>query len=92
VDVIRLSRASYRKMVQNLVWAAGYNAVAIPLAAGTLAWAGVTLAPAVGAILMSLSTIVVAANAQLLRRLRLGGREPAPGHDTVGVPEPAATR
>jgi Cu2+-exporting ATPase len=92
VDVIRLSRASYRKMVQNLVWAAGYNVVAIPLAAGTLAWAGVTLAPAVGAILMSLSTIVVAANAQLLRRLRLGGREPASGHDTLGVPEPTATR
>jgi P-type Cu2+ transporter len=72
IDVIRLSRASYRKMVQNLVWAAGYNVVAIPVAAGALAWAGITLAPAVGAILMSLSTIVVALNAQLLRRLRLG--------------------
>jgi P-type Cu2+ transporter len=72
LDVIRLSRAAYRKMVQNLVWAAGYNVVAIPLAAGVLAWAGVSLAPAVGAILMSLSTIVVALNAQLLRRLRLG--------------------
>jgi P-type Cu2+ transporter len=72
LDVIRLSRASYRKMVQNLVWAAGYNVVAIPVAAGVLAWAGITLAPAVGAILMSLSTIVVALNAQLLRRLRLG--------------------
>ena len=72
IDVIRLSRASYRKMVQNLAWAAGYNVVAIPVAAGVLAWAGVTLAPAVGAILMSLSTIVVALNAQLLRRLRLG--------------------
>ena len=72
LDVIRLSRASYRKMVQNLVWAAGYNIVAIPLAAGVLAWAGITLAPAVGAVLMSLSTIVVALNAQLLRRLRLG--------------------
>jgi Cu2+-exporting ATPase len=71
LDVIRLSRASYRKMVQNLVWAAGYNVVAIPVAAGVLAWAGITLAPAVGAILMSLSTIVVALNAQLLRRLRL---------------------
>ncbi len=66
--VIRLSRASYRKMVQNLVWAAGYNVVSIPLAAGVLAWAGVMLSPAVGAILMSLSTIVVALNAQLLRR------------------------
>ncbi len=69
--VIRLSRASYRKMVENLAWAAGYNIVAIPLAAGALAWAGVTLSPAVGAILMSLSTIVVALNAQLLRRVRL---------------------
>ncbi len=69
--VIRLSRATYRKMVQNLVWAAGYNIVAIPLAAGALAWAGVTLSPAVGAILMSLSTIIVALNAQLLRRVRL---------------------
>jgi len=69
--VIRLSRASYRKMVQNLVWAAGYNVVAIPLAAGALSWAGVSLSPAVGAILMSLSTIVVALNAQLLRRLEL---------------------
>jgi Cu2+-exporting ATPase len=69
--VIRLSRASYRKMIQNLAWAAGYNIVAIPLAAGAFAWAGVTLSPAVGAILMSLSTIVVALNAQLLRRVRL---------------------
>jgi Cu2+-exporting ATPase len=71
-DVVRLSQASYRKMVQNLVWATGYNAVAIPLAAGVLAGVGVTLAPAVGAVLMSVSTIVVALNAQLLRRLRLG--------------------
>ena len=69
--VIRLSRATYRKMVQNLAWAAGYNIVAIPLAAGAFAWAGVTLSPAVGAILMSLSTIVVALNAQLLRRVQL---------------------
>ncbi|MFD2767127.1 heavy metal translocating P-type ATPase [Micromonospora eburnea] len=69
--VIRLSRASYRKMVQNLAWAAGYNVVAIPLAAGALAWAGVALSPAVGAVLMSASTIVVALNAQLLRRVRL---------------------
>jgi P-type Cu2+ transporter len=72
LDVIQLSKASYRKMVQNLVWAAGYNVVAIPVAAGVLAWAGITLAPAVGAVLMSLSTIVVALNAQFLRRLRLG--------------------
>ncbi|MFG1846507.1 heavy metal translocating P-type ATPase [Micromonospora carbonacea] len=69
--VARLSRASYRKMVQNLAWAAGYNVVALPLAAGVLAWAGVALSPAVGAILMSASTIVVALNAQLLRRVRL---------------------
>ncbi|GAA2574808.1 heavy metal translocating P-type ATPase [Dactylosporangium fulvum] len=69
--VIRLSRAGYRKMVQNLAWAAGYNVVALPLAAGVLAWAGVTLSPAVGAVLMSASTIVVALNAQLLRRVRL---------------------
>jgi Cu2+-exporting ATPase len=81
VDVIRLSRASYRKMIQNLAWAAGYNVFAIPAAAGVFAWAGVTLAPAVGALLMSVSTIVVALNAQLLRRLRVGRepvREPAP--------------
>jgi Cu2+-exporting ATPase len=61
-------------MVQNLVWAAGYNVVAIPLAAGALAWAGVMLSPAVGAILMSLSTIVVALNAQLLRRVDIRPR------------------
>ncbi|MGH2826002.1 MAG: copper-translocating P-type ATPase [Actinomycetota bacterium] len=72
IDVIRLSRASYRKMVQNLVWATGYNLFAIPLAAGVLAWAGVSLAPAAAAVLMSVSTIVVALNAQLLRRLQLG--------------------
>jgi Cu2+-exporting ATPase len=72
IDVIRLSRASYRKMVQNLAWATGYNLFAIPIAAGVLAWAGLTLAPAVGAVLMSISTIVVAANAQLLRGLSLG--------------------
>ncbi|SCG34362.1 heavy metal translocating P-type ATPase [Micromonospora humi] len=69
--VVRLSRASYRKMRQNLAWAAGYNVVAIPLAAGVLAWAGVALSPALGAVLMSASTIVVALNAQLLRRVRL---------------------
>ncbi|MEU7840180.1 copper-translocating P-type ATPase [Micromonospora sp. NPDC049114] len=69
--VVRLSRASYRKMRQNLAWAAGYNVVALPLAAGVLAWAGVALSPAVAAVLMSASTIVVALNAQLLRRVRL---------------------
>ncbi|MEY2581470.1 MAG: P-type Cu2+ transporter [Ilumatobacteraceae bacterium] len=77
VGVIRLSRAAYRKMRQNLAWAAGYNIVAIPLAAGAFAWAGITLAPAVGAILMSVSTIVVALNAQLLRRVKLSRTEPA---------------
>lgn len=69
--IITLSRASYRKMVQNLWWAAGYNIVAIPLAAGVLAWAGIILAPAVGAVLMSASTVIVAINAQLLRRVPL---------------------
>ena len=71
VGVIRLSQASYRKSLQNLGWAAGYNVLAIPLAAGALAWAGLTLAPAVGAVLMSASPIVVALNAQLLRRVDL---------------------
>jgi len=66
-----LSQAAYRKMVQNLAWAVGYNAIAIPLAAGVLAPVGVTLPPAAGAALMSISTIVVALNAQLLRRTHL---------------------
>jgi Cu2+-exporting ATPase len=69
--IVALSRASYRKMIQNLWWAAGYNVLAIPLAAGVLARWGIVLAPAVGAVLMSASTIVVALNAQLLRRARL---------------------
>jgi Cu2+-exporting ATPase len=69
--VRRLSKASYRKMVENLGWAAGYNIVAIPLAAGVLAGIGITLSPAIGAVLMSASTIVVALNAQLLRRVKL---------------------
>jgi P-type Cu2+ transporter len=69
--IVRLSRASYRKMVQNLWWAAGYNIVAIPLAAGVLYGAGIVLAPAVGAVLMSASTVIVAMNAQLLRRVAL---------------------
>jgi Cu2+-exporting ATPase len=72
VSAIELSRASYGKMVQNLVWAAGYNVVAIPVAAGLLVPWGIDLPMAVGAIAMSLSTITVAANAQLLRRLPLG--------------------
>jgi len=66
--IVRLSRATYRKMVQNLWWAAGYNVVAIPLAAGALAGQGILLSPAVGAVLMSLSTVIVAVNAQSLRR------------------------
>jgi Cu2+-exporting ATPase len=69
--VIALSRATYRKMIQNLWWAAGYNLAAIPLAAGVLARWGILLAPAVGAVLMSVSTVIVAVNAQLLRRARL---------------------
>ena len=69
--IIALSRASYRKMVQNLWWAAGYNIVAIPAAAGLLAPWGIVLSPAIGAILMSASTVIVAINAQLLRRVRI---------------------
>ncbi len=68
--IVALSRATYRKMVQNLWWAAGYNIVAIPLAAGVLASRGFLLPPAVGAVLMSASTVIVALNAQLLRRTR----------------------
>jgi Cu2+-exporting ATPase len=75
VSIIRLSKAAYRKSLQNLWWAAGYNVLAIPIAAGAFAWAGITMPPAVAAILMSVSTIVVAANAQLLRRVEL--RRPA---------------
>jgi Cu2+-exporting ATPase len=71
LSVIELSKAGYRKMLQNLFWAAGYNVVTVPLAAGVLAPIGILLSPAVGAVLMSLSTIVVALNAQLLRRLDL---------------------
>jgi len=70
--IIALSRASYRKMIQNLWWAAGYNIVAIPLAAGVLSPWGFVLSPAVGAVLMSASTVMVAINAQLLRRTQLG--------------------
>jgi Cu2+-exporting ATPase len=69
--IVGLSRASYRKMVQNLWWAAGYNIVAIPAAAGVFARWGIVLSPAVGAVLMSASTVIVAVNAQLLRRVRL---------------------
>jgi Cu2+-exporting ATPase len=70
VDILTLSRAGYRKMLQNLAWAAGYNVVGIPLAAGVLAGVGFIMPPAAGAVVMSVSTIVVALNAQLLRRLR----------------------
>ncbi|MEV4619975.1 copper-translocating P-type ATPase [Asanoa sp. NPDC049573] len=79
VGTIRLSRAAYRKMIQNLIWAAGYNVVAIPLAAGVFFWAGVTLSPAIAAVLMSASTILVALNAQLLRRVRLTPSSPSSG-------------
>jgi P-type Cu2+ transporter len=71
LKIIRLSRATYRKMIQNLIWATGYNVVAIPLAMGVLAPWGITLDPTVGAVFMSLSTIIVAINAQLLRGLDL---------------------
>ena len=67
VRIVALAKATYRKMVQNLWWAAGYNVVAIPLAAGVLAWAGIVLSPAVGAVLMSLSTVIVAINARFLK-------------------------
>ena len=73
VKIFELSRATYRKMVQNLIWATGYNVVALPLAAGVLASVGFVLSPALGALLMSLSTVAVAINAQLLRRVSLGG-------------------
>ncbi|MFB9074346.1 copper-translocating P-type ATPase [Citricoccus parietis] len=78
LSMIELSHASYRKMVQNLVWATGYNVISVPLAAGVLAPIGFVLSPAVGAILMSASTIVVALNAQLLRRIDLDPARLAP--------------
>ena len=80
LSVIELSRASYRKMKQNLWWAAGYNLISVPLAAGILAPIGFILPMSVGALLMSLSTIVVALNAQLLRRLDLRPGRPQPAH------------
>ncbi len=73
VKIFSLSRASYRKMIQNLLWATGYNVVALPLAAGILAPFGILLSPAVGALFMSLSTVIVAINAQLLRRVDIRG-------------------
>ena len=92
--VIRLSRATLPQDGPEPGWAAGYNVVAIPLAAGALAWAGITLPPAVGAMLMSLSTIIVALNAQLLRRVaitpggqdgRAGSARPEHGARPLGV-------
>jgi P-type Cu2+ transporter len=71
VGIRRLSQAGYRKMIQNLVWATGYNVIAIPLAAGAFAWAGLYLPPAAAAVLMSVSTVIVAINAQLLRGVDL---------------------
>jgi Cu2+-exporting ATPase len=71
VGAIELSRAAYRKMIQNLIWATAYNLVSIPVAAGVLVRWGVDLPMSIGAVAMSLSTIIVAANAQLLRRLKL---------------------
>jgi Cu2+-exporting ATPase len=68
VNIVELSRQSYRKMIENLIWATSYNVVALPLAAGILAPWGILLSPAVGAIFMSLSTVIVAINAQLMRR------------------------
>lgn len=70
VSIVTLARATYRKMVQNLLWATGYNVVAIPLAAGVAYSAGILLTPAVGAVLMSISTVIVAINAQLLSRVK----------------------
>ena len=70
-SVIQLSKASYRRMRQNLWWAAGYNLISVPLAAGVLAPIGLVMPMSVGAILMSISTVVVAFDAQLLRRLDL---------------------
>jgi len=74
MDVVRpvkLSTASYRKMQENIVWAAGYNVFALPLAAGVLAPVGILLSPAVGALLLSLSTVIVAINGQSRRRIDL---------------------
>ena len=78
LSMIELSQASYRKMIQNLIWASGYNILSVPLAAGVLASSGILLPPAAAAVLMSLSTIVVALNAQLLRRIDLDPAHLAP--------------
>jgi len=67
VNIIKLSKSTYKKMIQNLIWATGYNIIAIPLAAGVLSSIGILLSPATGAVLMSLSTVIVAINARLLK-------------------------
>ena len=88
VRLVKLSKASYRKMQENIVWAAGYNVFAIPLAAGVLAPIGILLSPAIGALLMSLSTVIVAINAQLLRRIDLSVPS-LPGVSAPGQARPA---
>ncbi|PJJ56588.1 Cu2+-exporting ATPase [Mumia flava] len=92
LSVIELSRAAYRKSVQNLAWGAGYNLIAVPLAAGVLAPVGFVLPMSVGAILMSLSTVVVALNAQLLRRLDLSPEAAAPLGDGADAEQPTGAR
>ncbi len=96
VGVIDLSKASYRKMLQNLGWAVGYNVIAIPLAAGVLAPWGIVIGPAVGAILMSASTIIVALNALLLRRIDLRPGQSGPASSSAnppsGMPQPVGSR
>ena len=84
VAAIKLSRATYAKMTQNLAWATGYNVVAIPIAMGVLVPWGIDLPMAVGAFAMSLSTIIVAANAQLLRRVRLR-RDSPPARSRLAI-------
>ena len=93
LSMIELSQASYRKMIQNLIWASGYNILAVPLAAGVLASSGILLPPAAAAVLMSLSTIVVALNAQLLRRIDLDPAHLAPTSpkEEHTTPTPAST-
>ncbi len=85
--IVELARATYGKMVQNLWWATGYNAFAIPLAAGVLYKLGIVLSPAVGAVLMSLSTVIVAINARFLRVVQ-SERHDASEHEHAGKPEP----
>ena len=93
LSMIELSQASYRKMIQNLIWASGYNILSVPLAAGVLASSGILLPPAAAAVLMSLSTIVVALNAQLLRRIDLDPAHLAPTspEEEHTTPTPAST-